>query len=247
MPIRDQMDAFVRSIALKRDTVPSFGEYPFNIPAVRHLDTLALHPEVTYIVGENGTGKSTLLEAVAVAAGFNAEGGGRNFNFATNETHTSLHEHIRLVRGVRRPTDGFFLRAESLYTVATYLEQLDPPVLDAYGGVSLHQRSHGEAFMAVLMERFKGNGLYILDEPEAALSPRRQLAVLSVLRKLVGRGSQFIIATHSPIVMAYPGALIHTLDEDGLRETPYLETEHYTLARDFFLHTETMLDGLMSE
>jgi len=243
----DSFECYVRTIALKRDKVASFNEYPFNIPAVQHLDALDLHPAVTFIIGENGTGKSTFLEAVAVAAGFNAEGGSRNFLFATKETHANLHEYIRLVRGARRPKDGFFLRAESFYNAATYLDKEVPTALSSYGGDSLHTKSHGEAFMLLLTERFGGNGLYILDEPEAALSPTRQLGLLARLHTLVKKNSQFIVATHSPILMAYPNAQIYTLSSRGISLTPYEETEHYAVTRYFFDHTENVLRELMEE
>lgn len=241
-------DQFLRSVSLKREGVPSFAEYPFNIPAVRHLDTLDLHPEVTFLVGENGTGKSTLLEAVAVAAGFNPEGGSRNFNFSTRETHAGLHEHLRLVRGVRRPRDGFFLRAETFYNAATYLESLEAEGgLVPYGGESLHACSHGEAFMTLMTERLRGNGLYVFDEPEAALSPTRQMALLSLMAGLARENSQFIIATHSPILMAYPRARIHVLSANGITVTPYEETEHYRVASDFFARREGIVRELTGE
>src|SRR5215469_5920562 len=200
---------YVREVKLRRDKVISFDQYPFSLPVVRDLESLELHPSVTFLVGENGSGKSTLLEAVAVAWGFNPEGGTKNFRFGTRASHSVLHEYLRVAKGVRRPKDGFFLRAESFFNVATEIENLDsepggPPVISYYGNHSLHEQSHGESFMALLVNRFGGHGVYLLDEPEAALSPQRQLAALARIHELVCADSQFIIATHSPILMAYP-------------------------------------------
>ena len=188
---------FVSRISLQRDKVESFDHYPFSLPAFRGLDQIDLHPKMTIFVGENGSGKSTLLEAVAVSLGFNAEGGGKNFRFDTRPSHSPLHEYLRVAKGVRRPKDGFFLRAESFFNVATEIERLDSEpgggrIISSYGGRSLHEQSHGEAFLALVTNRFRGDGLYILDEPEAALSPQRQLAVLSRIHDLVDEGSQFI-------------------------------------------------------
>src|SRR5213080_2922437 len=164
-------DLFVRALVLKQDEVESFDAYPFSIPAIRHLDELRLDSAVTLFAGENGSGKSTLVEAIAVAAGFNAEGGSRNVTVSTRASHSPLHKHLRLVRGTRRPRTGYFLRAESFFNVATYLERLeDPGALAPYGGRSLHEQSHGESFISLLKHRFGPGGLYILDEPEAALS-----------------------------------------------------------------------------
>ncbi len=182
--------AFVHRAILNWDRVPDRTTYPFALPAVSKLKTIPLDRPVTFLVGENGSGKSTLLEAIAVAAGFNPEGGSRNFNFATRESHSLLAEYLTLVRTAKRPRDGYFLRAESLFTVATEIERLDEDgsgasIISAYGGRSLHEQSHGEAFLAVMLRRFGGNGLYILDEPEAALSTTRQMAMLVRLRDLV--------------------------------------------------------------
>ncbi|HWR60316.1 MAG TPA: AAA family ATPase, partial [Clostridia bacterium] len=220
-----------------------------SLPVVSGLSGLEFHPKVTYFIGENGTGKSTILEAIAASYGFNPEGGTKNFNFSTRATHSELHDYIRLVKGVRRPRDGFFLRAESFYNVATNIDELDkeetgPRIIDSYGGKSLHMQSHGESFLSLFLNKFRGEGIYILDEPEAALSPIRQMTMLSRLHELVCRGSQFIIATHSPVVMAYPDANIYEIRE-GIRKVSYEETEHYKVMRDFMNNREKMLDILM--
>ncbi len=234
---------FARSVSLKRSEVPGFSEYPFDIPAVRNLETIDFHPAVTFFVGDNGTGKSTLLEAIAVACRFNPEGGTPNFNFGTRESHSPLHRHIVVTRGTRRPSTGFFLRAESFFNVATEIENRD--AVAWYGGTSLHEMSHGESFWTLLTEKFLGGGLYILDEPEAALSPSRQLATLARMDELVKDGSQFIIATHSPILMAYPNARIFLFGDEAIREVRYEETEHYTVTRDFLERRDTMLRELL--
>ncbi len=244
---------YLREVSLKRTGVSDFSQYPFSIAAVRELDALEFDARVTFIIGENGCGKSTLLEAIAVGLGFNAEGGTRNFNFGTWASHSVLHEHLRLVRSHRRPKDGFFLRAESFYNVATAIEQMDAEpgggarVIESYGGVSLHEQSHGEAFLALMVNRFSGQGLYVLDEPEAALSPTRQLAILSRMHQLVEQDSQFIIATHSPILMAYPGARIYLLDGTGLSPVSYRDTEHYEVTRSFLENPARMMDILFTE
>lgn len=239
-------------VQLKREEVPSFDTYPFSLSAVRHLDVLKLHPCVTYFVGENGSGKSTLLEAIAVSCGFNPEGGTKNFRFGTRVSHSNLHEYLRIAKGVRRPKDGFFLRAESFFNVATEIEKLDaepapsPPVIDSYGGKSLHEQSHGESFLALMMNRFGGNGLYLLDEPEAALSPQRQLTALARIHQLVNADSQLIIATHSPILMAYPDAYIYACSPEGIELIDYYETEHYRVMRNFVTNPKRMLDVLFA-
>jgi predicted ATPase len=236
---------FLRTILLDRSALPSPPAYPFTIPALRGLDRLDLDQPATFFVGENGVGKSTLLEAIAVALGFNAEGGSRNFNFATRASHSSLHEHLRVERTTRRPRTGYFFRAESFFNVATQAEELG--VLEGYGGRSLHEQSHGESFLTLVTERFSREGLYLLDEPEAALSPSRQLTVLRRMHDLLAEGSQLIVATHSPILLALPGARIYALEADGIREIAYEDTEHFTVTRDFLLHRERMLRVLLSE
>jgi len=241
---------YVSQVRLRVNDVPSFERYPFSLPAVRHLDVLDLHPKITFIVGENGSGKSTLMEAIAVSFGFNPEGGTKNFGFGTRASHSELHDYIRLSKGVKRPKDGFFLRAESFFNVATEIEKLDegpggPPIIDSYGGKSLHEQSHGESFWSLVMHRFGGNGFYLLDEPEAALSPQRQLALMSRIHELVNDHSQFVIATHSPILMTYPDAYIYSCSESGMRRVGYEETEHFQVMHDFVVNPKRMLDILL--
>lgn len=241
---------YIRYIELDRDKVPSFSEYPFNLPAIKNLDTLSFHPKVTFIVGENGSGKSTILESIAVKFGFNAEGGTRNFNFSSRATHSDLNQYIKVVKGTKRPQDGFFFRAESFYNFATNIDELDseisfgPPLINSYGGRSLHEQSHGESFFAVFLNKFGGKSIYILDEPEAALSPSRQMSMLTRMHELVGEGSQFIIATHSPIIMAYPNARIYQINE-GFEQVNYKDTEHYQVMHSFLNNTQKMLDILL--
>ena len=241
-PLTSPYAIYLRGLSLLREEVPSFEEYPFSVPALRSLEELTFRSPVTFLVGENGSGKSTLLEAVAAAWGFNPEGGSRNFLFATRPSHSPLHEYLRLVCGHRRASDGFFLRAESFYNVATEVDRLE--MQSAYGGESLHAQSHGESFLAVFMDRFYGGGFYLLDEPEAALSPGRQLSVLLRMHDLVRQQSQFLVATHSPILLGYPGADILLLDEEGIRRVEYEETEHYAVTREFLLNRERMLAEL---
>jgi predicted ATPase len=236
---------YLLDIQLRPDKSPDFSAYPFCLPAVRHLGRLEFDPAVTFLVGENGSGKSTLLEALAVALGFNAEGGSKNFNFRTRESHSSLGDYLRVGRGVRLPRDGYFLRAESFFNVATEIEQIGT-LLHAYGGKSLHEQSHGESFMALLENRFGGKGLYILDEPEAALSPQRQLAALKRIDQLVQAGSQFVIATHSPILMAYPEASIYVCTPTGIVQRAYEDTEHYQVMHDFMANPRRTLKELLT-
>jgi predicted ATPase len=234
-------EGFIRSVVLKRDEVADFEEYPFSIPAVKALDRLDLHPQVTLLAGENGSGKSTLVEAIAVAAGFNAEGGSRNMQFGTRTSHSELHQHLRLVRGTRSPKTGYFLRAESFFNVASYIEDI-PEAVGSHGGTSLHEQSHGESFLSLVTNRFGSNGFYLLDEPEAALSLRGNLALMRRMHDLVAEGSQFVVSTHSPILLGYPEARIYVLSESGIDEVAYEETEQYELTRSFlddrgrFLH-----------
>lgn len=189
-------------------------------------------------------GKSTLIEAMAIANRFNAEGGSIHLNFATRASHSELHEYISFAKGPQKFTNGYFLRSESFFNMATQLEERDSTFKD-YGGVSLHEQSHGESFWALFMHRFSGNGLYILDEPEAALSPTRQMALLARMHELIAQKSQFIIATHSPILMAYPSSTIYELSESGIQPVAYKETANYNIFRRFLNNPEDMLRILL--
>ena len=231
---------YLRSVQIDPQADLDLDRYPFTIPAVRELGVLEPHPDVTFFVGENGAGKSTVLEAIAVALGLPAEGGTKNVHRPQQEV-SPLHRLLRVVKGWRWPRNSYFLRAESLFNVFTYLDELPPG-----GGPSLHLRSHGEAFMDVMLG-FRGDGLYLLDEPEAALSPNRQLAALSVIDRLVKEGAQFIIATHSPILLAYPRAKILSFDGTGIAEISYEDTEHYAVTRDFLNHYPRRLEQLLDD
>jgi predicted ATPase len=244
---RRSNEPLVRAVELQpTEGASATNGHPWNVPALRGLEQgLPLHPKVTYLVGENGSGKSTILEGIAVAAGLNAEGGTSNFSYETRESHSSLWESLKLVRGARRPRTDFFLRAESLFTSATYLDEMsrdEPQTLNGYGGVSLHERSHGESFLAVMLERFGADGFYVMDEPEAALSAQNCLTCLRRIHELVNAGSQFIIATHSPIILAYPESTIYECWDEGIREIHYEDatavrlTQAFLGARDRFLH-----------
>lgn len=242
-------DLYINAVRLSRPVPPD--NYISRLPVIKNFSGLTFKKPLTFIIGENGTGKSTLLEAIAINYGFNPEGGSINFTFATNDTHSELYRYIRLSKGIYQPKDGFFLRAESMYNIATSIDKLDAEpsfdgrIIEAYGGVSLHMQSHGESLLAIVNNRFFGNGLYILDEPESALSPSRQLALLAQIHRLVKSKSQFIITTHSPILMAYPDADIYELSDKGIKLTEYKETEHYQVTKQFLDNPERMLHYLL--
>jgi len=245
-------DVLVRGVVLPAaDAGEERTGHPWDLPAVQALaGGLDLGVPVTYLIGENGSGKSTLLEAIAIAAGMNAEGGSSGFAFSTRDSHSQLGHSLRLIRGARRPRTDFFLRAESLFTAATYLETLEEPGRDplaAYGGRSLHEQSHGESFLAVMLNRFGPGGFYLLDEPEAALSTQNCLTLLRRVHELVTQGSQFVIATHSPIVLAYPEARIYACGEDGVDTVAFDDAQPVRLTRSFLDSRERYLRALFSE
>lgn len=236
---------FIREVSLRQP--PEERSYLRTIPVIRRMmegQTLRLSAPVTCLVGENGIGKSTLIEGIAVAFGFNAEGGTRNFSFSSAKTHSELYSLLSMTKEAY-PEDGFFLRAESFYNTISYIDTVE--AVDSYGGTSLHNMSHGEGFLTLVQNRFSGNGLYILDEPEAALSPSRLLTLLVEIHRLAGEGSQFIIATHSPMLMAYPGACVLELSEEGVRQVDYRDTEHYQITRRFLENPDRMLQLLLAD
>lgn len=220
---------FLRRVTSLPDKFDPAG-FPFNVRALSRGIDLAFQTNVTFFVGENGSGKSTVLEAIAECCGFNPEGGNRDHHRATFADRSELAQALRLSWSPK-VTEGFFMRAESFYNFATYIEQVSD--LRAYGGKSLHAQSHGESFLSLFANRFE-QGIYILDEPEAALSPQRQLSFLKIIHDLESPGHvQFLIATHSPIILSYPGAVLFGLDGDAIQQIEYRESEHYLLTRNF--------------
>lgn len=245
---------FIKQLGIS-DGIPE-GNYISRIPTVKNLirkETLPFRKPVTFFVGENGIGKSTLIEAIAVNADFNPEGGTVNFNFSTRQSHSDLYKYLLVAKGPKRYRDGFFLRAESFFNVATNIEDMDkepsfgPPVITHYGGVSLHEQSHGESFLALVENRFSDSGLYILDEPEAALSPTGIMRLICNIDRLAKSGSQFIISTHSPILMAYPNADIYEITANSIKPVPYNETEHYRVTKEFINNPDAMLNVLLRQ
>ncbi|MDA8344462.1 MAG: AAA family ATPase [Thermaerobacter sp.] len=238
---------FLRDVLL-RDW-PTQAAYPFNLPALQGISTISFDRPVTFLVGENGSGKSTLLEAIAITAGFNPEGGSKGNLFSNAQTESPLHEHLRL-SWFPKATHGFFFRAESFFNFASHIDDVEREYgtgYAAYGGRSLHEQSHGESFLALFMYRLhsRSKALYLLDEPEAALSPARQLALLRLLWEHAQAGTaQFIIATHSPILLGYPDAAILSFDHSPLAKITYEETESYRLTRQFLMHREAIFQEL---
>ncbi len=236
---------YLMSAQILWDRVESRDAYPFSLPAISKIEEIEFHPQVTFFVGENGSGKSTLIEALAVAWGFNAEGGTINHMVSTRKSHSDLHKLLRLSKSAKKSRTGFFLRAESLYNIATEIDNIG--YMETYGNKSLHEQSHGESFFSILENKFSGNALYILDEPEAALSPSRQMSMIVRMHDLIKLNSQFIIATHSPILMAYPNAWIYQVSPRGLERVAYEDTEHYEITRNFLNRNKDMMAQLLGE
>jgi len=238
---------YLREITLRREAIPSPGRYPFSIPALQ-FDQVALHGSVTFFVGENGSGKSTLLEGIAYQSGFASAGGSRNNRYEVDAADSAIGPYLRL-RWLPKITQGFFLRAETFYHFASYLDTIEREAggaLRHYGGRSLHAQSHGEAFLSLFQHRFGQRAIYLLDEPEAALSPARQLAFMRIIHDLAPT-AQFIIATHSPILLGYPEAQILQFDQVGVTQVSYEQTDHYLITRRFLERRTEVLTELFRE
>ena len=237
----------LKRITLMAEDIPSFEEYPFTIEAIATLGELQFEKPVTFFVGENGSGKSTLLEGIADRCGFNTAGGGRNNLFVVHAAAAPLSDYLRL-SWLHKISNGFFLRAESFYHFATHIDEVDESGFRDYGGRSLLEQSHGESFLSLFLNRFQEQAIYLLDEPEAALSPQRQLTLLKIIHDLVKDGdAQFIIATHSPILLGYPEADILSFDGEGITKIDYEETEHYQITHYFLQNRERMLAELFKD
>lgn len=240
---------FIKNIILEREKIDSFNNYPFNIEVIKNLKRLEITKPVTFLVGENGIGKSTFIEAIAVQLGLNPEGGTQNFNFSTKSTHSNLSNYIRIPL-YDKPKTKFFLRAESFYNVATEIVRISEeggqgPLYGSYGG-NLHECSHGESFIKLVQNRFTDHGLYILDEPEAALSPQRQMSLLCLIDDLVKQGSQFIIATHSPILISYIKGEILDLN-NNFETIKYEDTDIYKTYKMYIENPYRMQQMLFEE
>lgn len=218
------------------------NSYTRAIESLRDVEKIEFQSPVSLFVGENGTGKSTLLEAIAVAHGFNPEGGTKNYVFSTYDSHSELCDAIRIAKGYRKEKWGYFLRAESFYNVATQEEKYADI---AHPSMQYHKKSHGESFLDLAQDNIKPNGLYLLDEPEAALSPQRQLTLLTQIYKCANDGAQFIIATHSPILLGIPNAQIFCFDNGKIHTCTYEETDSYKITEMFINNRQSLLQKLL--
>lgn len=245
-------ELYVKSLEINNLSKSGNDSYISNLPIIKNLRCIDFKKPMTFFVGENGVGKSTLIEAIALKLGFNPEGGSKNFIFSTNPTHSDLHKYLKIIRGSKHPKDGYFLRSECFYNLATNMDDMDkidcplPPINNAYGGRSLHKQSHGESFLSLFFNRFLGNGLYILDEPEASLSPQSQMSLLVKFNDLVNLNSQFIVATHSPILLSYPLADVYEFTQSSVNLTTYSKTQHYIITKQFLNCPEKMFDILFN-
>lgn len=241
----------LKKITLLKDRVGDWTAYPFSVPAIASLTEIEIQSRVVFFAGENGTGKSTLLEAIAAHYRFAPEGGNRNFSSNTTTSNQSINPLMRALRQSfdRRTGEGFFLRAESFFNIASELDELGPEILQYYGGRSLHTRSHGETFFTLLEHKFRRNGLFLLDEPEAALSPQRQLAFLVLMHDTLRRyrDSQFIISTHSPVLLGYPKAQIFSFDSAPIQRIEYEETAPLQIVRYFVNNRDEYMKELLQE
>jgi predicted ATPase len=252
------MEPILDKVKVNFDKDIDFNQYPFSLNIIKSLKDIKFPTQVTFFVGENGTGKSTILEAIANQAGFGAEGGSKNINFKTSQEKTysgtqKLADQFRL-SWRKKPTNGYFFRAESFFNIANYIDELatscgGPELAYApYGGKSLHEQSHGESFLAFFKNRLGNGGFFIFDEPEAALSPERQLTLLVIINEMCRNStSQFIIATHSPILLAYPNATIYSCDSNNLETVAYKDTNHYKVTKNFLDNPDRYLHHLFNE
>lgn len=237
-------DLYIQTIKLDWNRIPK-DSFLRDIPAINNLQELALESPVTFFAGENGSGKSTLLEAVAIAYGFNPEGGTKNYSFSTYDSHSQLHEAVTLVKGCRKAKWGYFLRAESFYNVATKEEEYANDLFSYGCSDEFHKQSHGESFLSLAQNNFRENSVYILDEPEAALSPQRQLTLMMEIYRFAQRGSQFIIVSHSPILLGFPDADILCFDDTGIHKIRYEDTDSYQITSLFLNDRERLLNQLL--
>lgn len=234
---------FIQKIFIDWDKIDRHS-YLRHIDAMKNLEELEFTKPITFFVGENGSGKSTLLEAIAVAYGFNPEGGTKNYNFSTYDSHSELCDAIRIAKGFRRASAGYFLRAESFYNVATKEEEYADL---KHPSQKYHEKSHGESFLVLAQNHLRPNGVYIFDEPEAALSPQRQLTLLMEIVRCAENGSQFIIVTHSPILLGIPNAEILTFDDGMIHSCEYEETDSYQITEMFINNRKQLLGRLLGD